>query len=220
MGAIKSDSKDDCIYLTEVSIAVGNLLVKLWVLIWKQKQFLEMLGRICVFSVECHDDFVHANEKLKRFINVLMAILVVLLIGDISGLLITPYIGSEKTLLFNVAFPFDWKNNDIAFLLANAYIVYGVGLGLMAFLFSTTIWYVMLNLSLRYELLGNQLTNMGTISNESTRNKIRIKASDQEKHKIFFGNLSASIDVHSYIREYLAITNLSNLMHLKKKIFH
>lgn len=56
VGALKSDNQFDFVLLVEIAIATSVLSFKLWVLIWKQKQILELLNRISIFSVQRHND--------------------------------------------------------------------------------------------------------------------------------------------------------------------
>ncbi len=192
MGAINSDNKDDCIFLTEVTIAVAVLSIKFSFLIWRQNQILELLNLICIFIVQDHDDFVLVNKKLLKLMKFAKVFLIAILAAACFALAIAPFIGNEKSLLFNIAFPFDWRNNEIAYLLVIAFQVSELILSIIVMFFSVMIWYLMLNCSLRYEVLGSGLTKMGRAR----------KVSDKENQNHFLVDLKALIDNHSHIREY------------------
>lgn len=198
VGAIISDDRDNSILLAEIGIIGAVLLVKLWILIWNQKQILGLINRICIFSIRCDDDCTIVNEKLSGFFKFVIGLLIYLMVADLSVMGIAPFIGSEKTLFFKVAFPLDWRKNDISFWVANIFVFTGLLLSMAAFSLSITVWYLMLICSLRYTELGNELKKMGEISEEK-----RGKISEKEKNYTFLLDLEESIDVHFNMRKYI-----------------
>lgn len=199
MGAIQSDNKDDCIFLAETAVTAAVLLLKLWVLIWKQKQILDLFNRICIFSVRSQADFVCFNDKLQKFMKFVKVFVICVFVGVFLAIIL-PFLGSEKILFLKIAFPLDWKNNKFAFHLANAFVITEILLTLTAFFFSVMIWYLMLNCSVRYEVLGNWLTKLGHLNEEFREKKVTIL--DKQKQNFFLVDLTASIDDHLHIREY------------------
>src|ERR1700744_2384377 len=54
-GAINTENRDDSIFLVESSIVVSVLFMKLLYVIWKKEQILEMMQRICVYTIDDRD---------------------------------------------------------------------------------------------------------------------------------------------------------------------
>lgn len=194
VGAITSDNHDESVMLADAAIVIAVLTVKLWILVWKQKEIVELLNRICIFSTRDHEIFNSVNTKLSKFSNFATVMLVFINIGIIC-ICSVPFIGTENTLYMNIAFPLDWKNNQIAFWIANAFIFTEMYLSLIIVMFSVTIWYLVFCCSLRYEVLGNEIRNMGHREN-------MMKISSKEKQKLFLNDLKKSIDVHLCLKEY------------------
>lgn len=198
VGAIKSDDLEEKIYSFELAIAMIVLSAKLHFIIWKQKEILELLNRICVFSIQNDDDCKFVNKKISEFMKfVILLIILNALLGGFCDSTVAPFVGSEKNLFFKIGFPFDWKNNEVAFWMANLFLFTEVYLSIAACLFPIIMLYLMICCSLRYEVLGNELKNMGSIPKENKR-----KTSEKEKHDIYLRDLKAAIDSHLHIRGY------------------
>lgn len=53
--------------------------------------------------------------------------------------LVVPFIGSDKIVFLNIGFPFDYKNNEIAYLIAVLYTFLEVSLAVVSVSFSIII---------------------------------------------------------------------------------
>lgn len=115
---------------------------------------------------------------------------------------ILPFLGSEKALFVKIGFPLDWEHSEIAFWIANIFIFTELFLSMTSFLFSITIWYLMLNCSLRYEVLGCELRKMG-----GNRQKLKLRVPEKEQHLAFAHDLKKSIEAHQHHREYNVSSN-------------
>lgn len=197
IGAINCEDEDEMIFLVEVSIVILVLFVKLCFLISSQKEILYLLNSCCIFSVRHHDDYNFVNEKLRKLMKFATLAVCIVIIGGVCDAEVVPFIGNERTLFFKIAFPLDWRNNEFAFWIANIFILSEVILAITTFLFSITIWYLMLNCALRYEVLGNELRNMGMITEP------KIQMSYKENQNIFLRNLKALIETHLQITKLL-----------------
>lgn len=162
-GAILNEKHDQTVFLTEASIAVGVYSFKLWTLIWQQNQIRDLLNRVCEFSIRNDDDYRRYNEKLGRFMKFVVALLLTVFVGSFESVVV-PFLGSEKTLFFQIAFPFDYRNSEIAFFFAYAFVFTITVLTIIAVFVSVLIWYFLLNCSLRYEVLASELRNTGRVS--------------------------------------------------------
>ncbi|XP_037040269.1 odorant receptor 94a-like [Bradysia coprophila] len=197
MGAIKNEKVEQTIFLTEVSIGVAVDVVKLWILIWKQNEIQGLLKRICEFEVRNDEDYNAYNDKLGRFVKFLIVFLIAVFVCSFIQSVFIPAFGSEKILFFEIAFPLDYRNNEVAFWMATVFLFTETVLTIIAVFFSILIWYLLLNCSLRYEVLASEMRNMGKIM-DSKKGQNVIVTSIQ---KSFVDDLKASINVHLHLTE-------------------
>ncbi|XP_037045319.1 odorant receptor 94a-like isoform X3 [Bradysia coprophila] len=197
-GAITNDRRDKSIFLADVAIGVAVLSVKLWMLMWNQKNILHLLNRVCVFSIQDDNDYKFFDDKLKGFVQFAFTFIVIVTFDGSLSTLVLSLLGSEKTLYMEIAFPLDYKHNEIAFWIATTFIFTEFLLTIFAFIFTTIIWYFLLICSLRYKLLGNDLKNMGRIS-ENNNKKIR----EEEVDNNFLKSLITLIGAHLHLKELI-----------------
>lgn len=195
-GIIKSEKPDEIIFLVEVLFAIVSLHVKLWNLIWKQNQILDMLNRTCVFSIRFDDDVNIFHCKLNGFRKF---VIIFCVLATFAGLMIllAPLLVFEKALIVEIGFLWDYTSNEIAFWMANTFLFTEAVLSMIVTFYSIIIWYLLFSCSLRYHLLGNELKRTGHISEE-----IKDEVSDNQKCIIFMQDLKALIDVHLHLRGY------------------
>ncbi|XP_037025558.1 odorant receptor 94b-like [Bradysia coprophila] len=198
VGAITTENVDKKIFLSEVAIAIVVLLIKLCLLIWKQSQILVLLNRFCVFSIRDDDDASYFNEKLGRFMKFVTGFLITALFVGFSESVVLSFVGSEKSLFLEIAFPLDWKHNDIAFCITTFFIFTEVFLAIIAVLFSILIWYLLLICSLRHDVLGSELRKLG---HEQIAEKANKKILEKRMQYSFFEGLKSSIKTHLHLRE-------------------
>ncbi|XP_037032787.1 odorant receptor 94b-like [Bradysia coprophila] len=196
VGSMISEKDDETIFMVESSITVGVFNVKLWFLIWKQKPILDLLHRICVFSIRYEEDFRFFNVKLRVFRKFVIFFCIMASVACLEVLL-APFIASKKIIIFEIGFPLDYKNSEIAFWIANSFILTECVLSMITTFFSILIWYLLLSCSLRYNLLGRELKRLGQIISEDSKNEI----SEKQKHTIFMQDLKASIDAHLHLKK-------------------
>lgn len=199
-GAIISDDRDDAIFLSQSSIMSTILSVIGFFLIWKKNQIIEMLNECCVYTVEDRNDFNQVDNLLQKFERLIVAFVFATTFTTVS-VIGWPFLCDEKQLFFNIAFPLDWKNNEIAYWIVNAYVLTAGILCITAFFVSVLIWYAMINCALRYKVLGNQIRNMGAVKMVVVEGNER-NISEKEKQNIFQRDLIAAIETHQQIREY------------------
>lgn len=193
VGVFTGEKGDESIFLAEISDLITVLSVKMWILVWQQKEIRRLFNRICIFTIRNHDDFQFVNRKLNKFMRFVTGLFLSLSMSGVC-IAVVPFIGSERNIIFKIAFPLDWKNDEYAFFAVNFFLFTQIIFTLTAYSFSIIIWYLMLNCSLRYEVLGNELKNLGV-------RKIVTKISSNESRKIFFRDLMTSIKSHQQIRE-------------------
>jgi len=194
-GAIKTDNKDDAIFLIETGIICIVLFVKFLYLIWKQKDILNLLHRIGDYSAADHKEFTSINDKLNIFMKIMNFFYLSALFFASLITFGVPIVSFERKLFFNIAFPFDWKNNETAYWAAVVFLFIEATLTAISLLFSILMWYLMINCSLKYKVLGNQLRNLGVIR---TGNGVILEVGTQ---KLYQRDLIAGIKSQRDINE-------------------
>lgn len=196
VGAIKSENKNESIFLAEYSIADVVVVAKLWLLIWKQNEILNLLNGVCVFSIRHDDDHKRFDDRLRVFVTFAFVFVIATAIAGTLGSTVLSVVGNEKKLFIKIGFPLDYQNNDIAFWLATTFLFTANLWYVMAVIFTVIIWYLLFVCALRYEVLGSELKILGQISNEADGNK-----SDKQTRKRFFEDLMTSIHTQLYLRK-------------------
>lgn len=193
-GMITNENRDQIIFLAEASTISAVFSVKFWYLIWEQNFILELFNQICVFSIRNDDESMFVNEKLnlKRFSTFVVVLFIVLWL-NVAFMLIVSFMGGQDTLYLEIGAPLDWRNSKTAFWIVNVFLVSEEALLIASVIFSVTIWHLLINCSVRYELLGKQLRELGGNNNEIPR---------KEREKKFLQNLIASIDAHRCTKRY------------------
>lgn len=143
------------------------MLIKLWLFIWQQNQILDLLNRVCVFTIRIEDNCHHFNCKLKEFMKFVLLFLMTTTAIALLGSVILPFLGSDKAVFVKIAFPIDYETSEVAFWSATIFIFVGVLLTMITLFFSIIIWYLLLVCSLRYDVLGSDLKNMGRLNKQT-----------------------------------------------------
>ncbi|XP_037039751.1 putative odorant receptor 71a [Bradysia coprophila] len=194
IGAIAEKTVDKIIFLAEASIIIAVLTIKIWMLIWNQKQIMRLLNRICIFSIRSDEKFKFFNDKVEKFIKFAILFACATVVASV-GCSVFPFFGKEKTFIVDIAFPLDWKNSEIKFWMAYIFFVSENVLTLSALTFPVIIWYLLLHCSLRYKILAMEIRNMGRVTDGS-----EVKISVKEQQAIFYRDLVASIEAHLHLR--------------------
>lgn len=193
---------DELMVLFSVAVAVSIQLFSLCYLILKKDQILEMFHQIRVYSIEGQDGFFLVTGKLKRFTRNANIFISLILIGAVYCALLVPIYSSERKLLVNIDFPFDYWKEDNAYWVANIFIFTEICLSINVLMFSILIWYLTLNCALRYEVLGFQIQNIGQKEKtEFVSNLYRTDWENQENHEMFHRDLTVAIESHQQIRK-------------------
>ncbi|XP_037033155.1 putative odorant receptor 71a [Bradysia coprophila] len=161
-GAFLSDNKDETIFLTQISINCTVLLVKLVYLIWRKSDILELMHQVCTFYVDDREELTLVNDKLNNLLTFSVFVFGSVNFAEFSSVVIVPISAhNERQLFFNIGFPLDYKNSDLAYWLADLYLATGMIFVTIALFFSVIVWYLMANCGLRYKLLGQQIKYTG-----------------------------------------------------------
>ncbi|XP_037039753.1 putative odorant receptor 71a [Bradysia coprophila] len=211
IGAIRSETVDEIIFLAELSIISLVLTVKIWMFLWNQKSITRLLNRICVFSVRNDEDFAFFNGKVEKFIKFVNIFAYCTIVGSL-GCSAFPFVGKTKAFVMDFAFPLDWRNSEIGFWMAYFFFTSENILTFFPLTLSVLIWYLLLQCSLRYKILGMEIRNSGRITDGG-----KGKMSEKAQQTIFYRDLVVSIKAHLHLRELFdeLESNLSTLFLLQ-----
>lgn len=198
-GGILSDDKNESVHLIAMGIAVLVIVVKLTYILWKKEKILEFILEIGAQSVKGHEEFITINKKVNSIMNFLFGIILMTCLSATTlAMCSLPVFSSERKLPFHIWFPLDWKNNTFAYWVTFTFLSIGMITTTIVMLLNGIIWYLMLNCAIKYQILQNQLRNLG-----STKQTIRQrKISEAEKEKLFLQELIALIKNHQNIQKY------------------
>lgn len=192
-GACKSVDKDEFIFLTVAAMINGVIVFKMAYIICRKNEILSFIHKLCNHrSIIDLEKFIELNIKLKKFM-VFAKSFIWLCVTGVTFALFVPIISTEKKLVFNIALPSDWKNNEIVFWIAHLYIIVGCTYSSLSLLLSVVIWYLMINSAIKYELLETQLRNIGVQEQNTT---------EVNRKKLLLQELIAAIRTLLGIKKY------------------
>lgn len=158
-----SDDKNESLFLAQAEISALVMMVKLKYLLWNKDIILLFLSEsIVTHYILDYNLFVQVKEKIQNFIKfvhvyiVVMATVVFLLI--VSPL---PIFSSDRKLPMFIVYSFDSKYSELIYWLIYSPLTFQIFLIFSINFLTVIIWYVLLNLSIKYQVLGNQLINLG-----------------------------------------------------------
>lgn len=191
-GSLIAEDYNESLYLLTAGIIVGVLIFKTYLNYSKGTQILTVLHAICIHSVPNSEELPY---QLKRKLNN-FKIFSIFFLGIILVILFTflilycPILSAEKKLPFNIWFPFGWKRYALAHWLAYSYIIFCLTFNSFMCLLTLIIWYIMLNCSIKYQILGQHFKNLGTIQ------------SVENDENSFLCQLMELITIHQQIEVY------------------
>lgn len=197
-GACTTNNSDESIYLTAASTIALVVVVRLFYMIWKQQEIVELLHLIGVHSIDDQEQFILANERLNRFMKFAVAVVCITFLVTICTALGTSLLLCEKKLLFNIAFPFDWRKSDVVYWIEFLFIFTALIEACFSLFFVALTWYLLLNCAIKYEVLSQRLRDMGEIKSERSDGSI----SETRKENLFVRDLISGIRTHQNINEY------------------
>ncbi len=205
-GAYLSNDNEEAIFL--LAIGIGNFVqvFRMFKLISGKSSILNLLHELSSHSTTDTEEFVRINKKLKDFNNLSLGFV---LVGAVAlcCAAIVPLVSNEKTLLFNIAFPLDWKNDSISFFIAYFFVLGGSLYAVLSSVFVIIIWYLMFNCTIKYEILGNPLRRMGLRKDDEKSEiqsvlKTKAKTSKVDRQQLYHKDLVEAIKSHQNNNRY------------------
>lgn len=201
LGAFITNDSDEFVFLMCVTTVVALHVFRMFHIMWKKEEILSLIHQVGIHSANNEQELFLVQKKLLAFVKFAKYFIVMCGIG-VFFIAIFPVLSRGKLLIFNIAFPFDRKNSVVAFWLANAFITSGGIYSILCFLLSIIIWYLLINVAIKYEILGNQLRNLCVSTVKGSTTVTKQKRSNIEQRQIFPKNLIVAIKTHQKIQEY------------------
>ncbi len=196
--AIITTDSDEFVFHVALSIIVAVHVFRMAYIIVKQPETVELINRLGTHSTNNMEEFWQIENKVKKFIK-LSQVFIVACSVEVSMFIILPAIFNEVTLI-RIAFPFG--NMRKVFWIKQTFLLIGGVYSVFCICFSVLIWYVMVNLAIKYNILGNKLRDLGIICiADSTVDSTvqRIIISKRMQQKTFMTGLVEAIKTHRQI---------------------
>nr|QGW45392.1 odorant receptor 19 [Bradysia odoriphaga] len=213
VGSYATSDKDESVFLVVLAIVYFVMVYRLRYILWQRKDFIYLIEQIGTSYTEDQNEFVKMSDELIFFTKIVRGYLGFALSGSVPAVFLYPFFNEKRSLLFNIAFPFDRTKSEIAFWMAYLFVVGGLLWAALCIFFTVKTWYLMLCLSVKYKMLGNRFRNLGKLKEDESQKKI----STAERHRVFYRDLIVAIRTYDHINSVLNTfaSNLENLFFLQ-----
>lgn len=218
LSAYISDDVNETIFLTEIGVFYSVITFKQVYLLWKKDEIMSLLNDpITTHSTEYRDTSNYVNGKLKKFLRFLHIYLWMLgITSTFIGMSCFPIFTNERKLPYFISYSFEWTESEIVYWIMYGFVTLAIVYGYLFNLVTIFIWYLMFNYSLAYEVLGNQLRNLGVY--QETNEKF--ESCGTKDSDLYHVELIRSINVHRNIFTYETNPYLIRKIKFKKIIFY
>lgn len=191
-------SWNDSIFSAQTFIQTAVIYVKCLYLLFKKQEIIAFLfDSSVVHQIERLDELDLVNGKLKRFTKFIRPYFMAISVTGVSVVVINfPIFSAEKRLPFFITYT--WNDSEIAYWLTYLLVSLSMVLLMIGNLFTTLIWYIMLNYSIEYELLGKKFRNLG-VDDEKRAEK---KEDGKLPPKYYVHNLISLTKAHQNLNKY------------------
>lgn len=196
--AYNTNDRVESIFVAGAGIVVVCQLTRLFYVILREREILDLIHQVGLFVIEDQEDFTRINNKVK-YLARFGTFLVVGVVVTVAAALSFHAVKGEKTLPCNLIFLVDYRkfqNSEIFYWITIALFLAETTYTGVVLSFNIIVWYVMLMFSTNYELLGKRIRSMGI-----TKQTSKLKALDAEKRNLFLQDLIMAIETHRTIRE-------------------
>lgn len=199
-GSITSEDEADHIFLGNMAIVVSVVLFRLHYFLRKKEEILEFIHKFGAYSTNNSKIFDEINKKVNNFVKFASIFMTLLAVTDLLNLVLPPFFSNDKRLPLNVYTYFNWKESEFIFSMAYVIVTYNSIMAFVYVLFTLITWYLMMSCATTYQILGNELMEMGSVDDVQMKLEKR-KISLAEKQKLFFEELIAKIKYHQTLKE-------------------
>lgn len=204
IGSAVTDDNDERISLAVISISLFVHSSKIWKILREQKTILKMIHQLGTHYTNDKKEFFRVENKLKLFMT---------LFHYFNNTLVYTYaivgvfpLANDHNLFFNIAFPLDRSKSDIAFWISFLFVFGALMVAPLGSLLSSILWYLMLGFVLKYNILGNELKNLGIRTEDGETN---MKISSKQQQKLYQKQFITAIQTYEKINGYRH-TNYNN----------
>ncbi len=201
-GALTNENMNEKVVAVAGALIAMVLLMKLWYIIRRKDEILELIDRICVYAVDDLETYNLANYEFDNLMKFAGIFLKMIIVPVLYISLVAPFLGSERQIFAPVGFPLDWRNSDFAFGMVCLFIATQSAITVTLVAFSAIVWYLMLNCKWRYYAVGQQMKKMGelrgAVTDVSTSDR---KMSKIEKDNLYLRDLAAALVSYNSSKE-------------------
>lgn len=200
VGGLVSHDLGDAIFLLTLGVIVGVLEFKGYYIFFRQNDIINLLNSMCNQTVPNNDHLLRTVNRTLNIFKKCCAIFVFLSIGltSIISILSSPLF--SDTLPFNIWFPLDYKRSRLAHWIAHGFVVVNELFLMQVSLVASVMWYVMVNSSLKYDILGYRLKHFTT--NWQLDDYDDYSVSNGKDHHLFETQLIKCIRMHQELKQY------------------
>lgn len=201
-GSYFSDNETEQLFLGNLSIAQFVLTAKLYFFLLKNEQIIEFIRKLGAHSTKDSGLFNKVNNKIRVFVK-FGTLLASMLLYVIIALTITslPIFSKEKKLPVNLYFPVNWKENELFYWMAFAFVDYLFITSVVIALMNMIIWYIMMSCAIKYEIMCNEFRNIGFVNTTTTAAKEQIVSRQKIQQNLFCAELISLIKYHQDLYE-------------------
>ena len=145
-------------------ISLVDIMIKLIFVLWKNEEILAFLYD----PVDGHSEkfldsnFEQGNQKMETFIKYVQIFIFMVVFGTMFICLsCLPIFSSGRKLPLFVEYSVNGKYSDILYYVTFAFAVSGLFIAGLFNLSTVLIWYIIIQYSIAYEILGNQIAKLG-----------------------------------------------------------
>lgn len=199
-GGLVSGDLGDLIFLLTLGVVVAVIEFKGFYVFFKQEKILTMLNDNCNLSVPNNERLLRkVNEKLNILRKTCVMFIILSVAVTLSIMIFSSPLISHK-LPFNIWFPLDYQNSRVAHWMAHCFVVMNELFVILVSLLSSIMWYIMLNCSIKYDILGYRFKNLGLAVRSDNQNVLQARNED-----LFEMELVECIHMHKQLEKYAII---------------
>ncbi len=193
-GGLVSTDLGDSIFLLTLGVVVAVIEFKGFYIFFKHEKILSLVNATCIQSVPNNDRLLHKVNKKLGILSKCCVIFIVLSVAltMIIMILSSPLVSHKMP--FNIWFPLNYQVNRAAHWIAHCFVVVNELFVILVSLLSSITWYIMLNCSIKYDILGYRFKNLGV----SVEKQMILKAENQDMFGI---DLVECIEMHKQLEK-------------------
>lgn len=197
--AFLSDDRNQSLFLIELVIGVMVLNVKLIYLLWKKNEIFEFLNdSVIANSILEREGKSYAN-KIQVFMKFVLAYNFFVIVTGISLVISSlPFFSSEKKLPLFIIIPVD---GIVVYWVTYIILAWGIIFSCLSNLNISFIWYIMLNYSIKYQILRSEFRNLGATRTTQKATEAGKKFTTQNQN-LFLQDFVVLVNKHRNLSEY------------------